>query len=405
MIAEQKRQQFSLILEEIGKSLDINEDQHKIAIKSYQEVAEWLAKENSSLAPYSPEILPQGSFLLGTMIRPWGREDELDIDLVCKLMGKAPHWVQYNLKQKVGDRIKDHGTYKRMLDEEGRRCWTLVYANSTKFHLDILPALVGHNYKTVLEKAFSTYDGHGSEELILRITDKEEENYFSETDSLAWPNSNPFGYAGWFQQRATLASIRATFLNESIMPIPTYQKQKLPLQRIIQILKRHRDMRFEGDEHKPISIIITTLAAHAYQKETGIIEGLINVVDRMTQFIDERYDPVTGKVIKWISNPVNSGENFADKWPESPVKETNFYKWHEAVKADIALWDKEIGMPNIKSVLSKSFGENYVNESFEKLGENIHYLRNEGKLHMASASGILGASGTVVKSHTFHGQD
>jgi len=404
-MTEQKKKQFSFLLEELGKSLDISEDQYQEAVRSYQSVAKWLAEELTPLAPFSPEIQPQGSFLLGTMIRPWGREDELDIDLVCKLLGKAPDWVQYNLKQKVGDRLKDHETYKKMLGEEGRRCWTLNYADSSKFHMDILPALVGKNHKLILEKAFADFDKQSSEELIIRITDKKETNYYSETDPFRWPNSNPFGYAGWFQSKASFALMKAKFLSESIKPVPTFQKNKLPLQRIIQILKRHRDMMFEGDEHKPISIIITTLAANAYQKETDIIEGLTNVVKRMPQFIEPRYDPATGKVIKWVVNPVNPEENFADKWPETPIKETNFYSWHRNVQEDIAAWENEIGMSNIKRILSKSFGEKYVNESFEKLGENTHQLISEGKLHMADSTGVLGATGTLVKKHTFHGKD
>lgn len=42
------------------------------------------------------------------------------------------------------------------------------------------------------------------------------------------------------------------------------------LQRIVQILKRHRDIMFNGDEDKPISIIITTLASRAYRGETNL---------------------------------------------------------------------------------------------------------------------------------------
>ena len=52
---------------------------------------------------------------------------------------------------------------------------------------------------------------------------------------------------------------------------------RTPLQRAIQILKRHRDMRFlehKCEEYKPISIIITTLAASAYQNETDVLLGV-----------------------------------------------------------------------------------------------------------------------------------
>ena len=49
---------------------------------------------------------------------------------------------------------------------------------------------------------------------------------------------------------------------------------KTPLQKAIQILKRHRDIMFKDDtKHlKPISIIITTIAAELYRNEDNIVE-------------------------------------------------------------------------------------------------------------------------------------
>ena len=66
---------------------------------------------------------------------------------------------------------------------------------------------------------------------------------------------------------------RREFLAESMQEarvedVPEYQV-KTPLQQGIQILKRHRDIMFvEDPDDKPISIIITTLAAHAYNNES-----------------------------------------------------------------------------------------------------------------------------------------
>ena len=48
--------------------------------------------------------------------------------------------------------------------------------------------------------------------------------------------------------------------------MPEYGFAKGVLQRAVQIYKRHRDIFFEGKENAPISIIITTLAAHAFEK-------------------------------------------------------------------------------------------------------------------------------------------
>lgn len=59
-------------------------------------------------------------------------------------------------------------------------------------------------------------------------------------------------------------------LAESVRAVPKYQSNKTPLQRAVQILKRHRDIMFAGDEDKPVSIIITTLAAKAYQEKVRL---------------------------------------------------------------------------------------------------------------------------------------
>ena len=63
----------------------------------------------------------------------------------------------------------------------------------------------------------------------------------------------------------------------SVEPLPIDgKKSKLPLQRAVQLLKRHRDVTYANStkEEKaaaPISIIITTLAAHAYQGEGDVL--------------------------------------------------------------------------------------------------------------------------------------
>lgn len=111
-----------------------------------------------------------------------------------------------------------------------------------------------------------------------------------------------------------------------------YYRVRTPLQLAIQILKRHRDIYFaDSVEIKPISVILTTLAAHAYDNETRLAAALISIVDRMTDFIETR------KGIKWIANPSHPTENFADRWVEDPARQDAFYSWHAVVSADIAL--------------------------------------------------------------------
>ena len=411
MLTQEENKQFSEILETLGETLDITESQYKAAVSSYGAVGEWLAKPESSLAPYKPIIRPQGSFMLGTMIKPVCEDDDLDIDLVCELTGKNPQWTQYHLKQVVGNRLKDNEAYKNMLDKEGRRCWTLSYADSAKYHMDILPSIVSSGYNTVLEKAFSatalTALDNNYESLAIRITDNKQNNYYTDTAAENWMKSNPFGYGKWFFNAADVTTLRKSMvLSEAVNPVPKYNMEKLPLQRVVQILKRHRDVMFNGDEDKPISIIITTLASKAYKKETSIIEALMNVVANMRIYIESRYETSVGKVFKWVPNPVNPQENFADKWIEHPQREKNFFKWLDQVEYDIQTITQKRGLQYIAESMKKPFGEQAITKTFSTLGEKKLNLRESGTLKMATGTGILSSVGTVATpAHNFHGND
>ena len=408
MLTQEEKKQFSEILETLGETLDITESQYKAAVSSYGAVGEWLAKPESSLAPYNPVIRPQGSFMLGTMIKPVCEDDDLDIDLVCELTGKNPRWTQYDLKQTVGSRLKANETYRNMLDKEGRRCWTLVYSNSANYHMDILPSLVCNGYNIVLEKAFSaTALDKDYDSLAIRITDNKQDNYYTDTVADNWMKSNPFGYGRWFFNAADITTLsKSMMLSAAVNPVPKYCKEKLPLQRVVQILKRHRDIMFNGDEDKPISIIITTLASRAYGKETSIIEALTNVVANMRNHIESRYDLNASRMIKWIPNPVNPEENFADKWMEHPQREKNFYKWLDQVEYDIQSIIQQRGLHNIGDAMKKPFGDQVITKTFSTLGERNMNLREKGVLKMATGTGIFGTAGTVAAAaHNFHGND
>lgn len=366
------------ILDDLGKSLDISQTEYDAAVTSYMAVGTQLSKEGSILAPFKPEILPQGSFLLGTTTKPVNESDDLDIDLVCQLRGKSSTWSQYELKQKVGQQLKD-GRYKDLIEHpDGRRCWTLRYRENSdnKYHMDILPCIVDSNYRILLENAFASNSLDNLSNLAIRITDKTHSTYYSDTNHLNWLKSNPFGYSKWFFNRAYQgASIRAYALKDSIQPVPKYQSEKLPLQRIVQILKRHRDIKFsaaskEEKENKPISIIITTLAAKSYQGEQNVVEALQNVVSTMARHIAD-YNPFTGQPMKWIANPVNPEENFADRWVDPATmrpnkKQTTFYTWLNELQKDIQMISQQTSRRMIIDAMQRPFGGELIRKNFAR---------------------------------------
>jgi hypothetical protein len=146
-----------------------------------------------------------------------------------------------------------------------------------------------------------------------------------------------------------------------------FKLKKDPLQRVIQILKRHRDIMFGRDDDKPISIIITTLAARAYQKETDIVNALKNILKTMDSFIEEKYVPKYGRAIKWIGNPINDEENFADKWPEAKEKEDNFYAWLGKARMDFQTLQTG-DFTRIYRILKTTIGTKSVNEACRNIG-------------------------------------
>lgn len=408
-------------LEELGKQLDITQNEHEEIVKSYQAVGYWLSKDNSSLTPYSPKILPQGSFMLGTIVKPINPEDDIDIDLVCKLEKKPTSWTQRDLKIKVGDRLKFKSTYDRMLweykdgeyyAEGGRRCWTLKYADVAGYHMDILPSFSSQNLTYLMEKNFSIDSNLGEDDLqglAIRITDTENENYKTDTNIENWHKSNPFGYAQWFLQKALISKRKMFSLIESIDPIREYEKEKLPLQRVVQLLKRHRDIMFCSDEfdseNRPISVIITTLAALAYDRSENLIDAYSGIVERMRNFIEDRFDPETGQYEKWVVNPINRVENFADKWSDVKQKQDYFYLWLDKLEEDLEKIkdSKGKGLQYLNESFSKMYGKEIANKVFSNHGKNKTVLREQGQLRMAAGSGILGSIGAKVPNHNFEG--
>ena len=343
-------------LQQLAESLDISDAQYEAAVKHYEAVGDWLNKDDSLIAEYDPQIYPQGSFRLGTMIKPVNDKDEYDIDLVCELKAlRKENVIQKQLKDMVGDRLKKNERYRKML-KEGKRCWTLQYADSSRFHMDILPAIPDEGINGIASEISTNL----AENAIL-ITDRE---------LYQWQRSNPVGYAEWFKERMRIQfTAKRMLLAESLMAnvedVPEY-KVKTPLQQSIQILKRHRDIMFaDNPDDKPISVIITTLAAHAYDNEADLLEALQNIIAKMPSLIERDEQ---GNAL--VTNPVDPNdppENFADKWKKHPEKEVRFRKWLEQLKDDLDTALRAGNLSDMIEALKPRFGDRIVNEAVSKV--------------------------------------
>lgn len=319
-------------LEALVEELTIPPGRYEQAVNRYTSLGDWLHRDASTVKQYDPQVYSQGSFRLGTAIRPENENGQYDIDCVCELRALTKSSLtQSRLKELLGYEIELYRKAQSMLNPlaEGRRCWTLQYADGAQFHLDIVPALPnGADTKVLLER--SGLDARWAATAIA-ITDNEHRNYWIFSDD--WPRSNPKGYAAWFKSRMSVIFDRkrrrlAERANASVESIPEH-KVLTPLQQAIMILKRHRDTMFSArPKDKPISAIITTLAGHSYEGEETIGQALVAILskmDRFIQVINQGY---------YIPNPADPLENLADKWAKHPQRREAFYEWLQAARID-----------------------------------------------------------------------
>lgn len=328
-------------LEDAIRDIEVPDAAFEAAVAKYKSLTDWLERPASALADSEPRIAPQGSFALGTAIRPIGRSNEYDVDLICRLNWSKSETSQYRLKQAVGNEVCKYAERHAMskAPEDKRRCWTIEYADGTKFHIDILPCILdATEYRAALKgRGIDNFDDFDRlTEDALAITDKTAPTYFAVGG--AWPSSNPLGYAQWFkdQQKDAFSEARSGMVRKGLFSkaedVPEY-KIKTPLQKAIMLLKRHRDSMFSDDgDKKPISIIITTLAARAYRNTEGLVETLSDILPRLDESIEYR----DGNA--WVGNPVNPAENFADRWAEDDELASAFDDWLRVVRQDFGAY-------------------------------------------------------------------
>lgn len=324
--------QITKLLDTIIDHLDIPKSYYERAVARHKSLGAWLCRPDSKVAAFRPHVSPQGSFRYGTVNRPLLATEEYDLDNVTTLAIAKTAMTQKELKHLYGAEIKEYAKANGMLApvEEKDRCWRLIYADEVNFHLDTLPCVPEE--QDVIRAIASRGVPLHLAALAVAITDRRHPQYEQFTRALL--SSNPRGFATWFEECArpsALPRIRQLVearLYASVEDVPPYE-WKTPLQRSIQILKRHRDVMFQDDPCAgPISMIITNLAAHAYAGETDLWSALTNIIENMPQYVN----PTKPRV----PNPADPAEDYADKWAKDPSLEDNFWAWHTQVKIDTA---------------------------------------------------------------------
>ncbi len=351
-IPERQKDILSII-----SSLDISPTMYKNAVDKYNAITKFLNDYG-----IEADMYPQGSFAFGTVIRPNATNPSAsyDLDFICQVRGSRVDYTPSDLRQIIEEALSSSGIYGGKLTVY-KECFTIEYAdvNDIGFTIDIVPATdeTVENKNRLIKKSLEP----GLIETAIAIPKHNGERNYS------WLTNNPKGLRTWFDAKNEpfLAASRSAYrerlfaanrvLFASVEEIP-HELDRSALQRVIQILKYHRDVFYakikDGDEIKPISAIInvvTTQIASRYDPNCSVFELLEYVLNELNIYAQQQtltfkdFAQIYGSRTvfsrpdgKWyISNPANPEDNLADKWNQNERIPTHFFRWVKAVKDDL----------------------------------------------------------------------
>jgi hypothetical protein len=326
-------------LEALALEVELPDSAYEKAVDRFKDLGAWIGRQESRLHGFDPHVFPQGSFALGTAITPPDRGENYDLDLSCNLRSGVTRQThtQKELKHLLELELDAYRQGRNIQEplEEKNRCWRLHYQGHPGFHMDTVPGIPTEaarrnelrklmENRLTMDTALATTVANES----MWITDRTSPSYAAISQD--WGASNPSGYLKWFHSR--MVGLEEQLAEDAkVTAVPEY-KRKTALQRAIQILKAHRDRMFlKAPDSKPISVIITTLAARAYRPTHSLTEALTTILGELNAF------RLSGS--SEILNPTNPAENFADKWIHPDYNEhdlkRSFHIWVEQVTTDL----------------------------------------------------------------------
>ena len=373
-ILSSRDSQLDDLLTRICIKLELTDTQRNSAKDRYVAIGKWLGDPESILAKMNSIIYAQGSLRLDTTVKPI-KYEEYDLDIVCELTNFTGTEGPVETLNLIEARLKQHETYRAMIERKNR-CIRINYAN--EFHMDIMPA----------------YPDRSNHEGCLLVPDRAEDN---------WSPSNPKGYAEWFDHRC----LNRIFLEAraKLEPFPDHDEapRKPPLKRIVQLMKRHRDIVFQKEDgDAPVSVVLTTLAGHHYSGSYFVNEGLGQILTGICGSI-----PAVGRLI--VLNPAHQDEDFSEKWDNNPLNYKLFKKWVREFAQEWQLLRATSGLESISEKLRSMFGETVADMAFKEQAAAIQKQREKNSLHVAinknvGLTTIIGSGSVPIAKNTFFGE-
>ena len=333
-----KIKKLAMIFDSLANELNITASMLDKAETAYNALGAYIKASNED---WDVAIYPQGSFELGTVIKPLTEEEQYDVDLIIHV--KHPSFNAEQLRNAVMELLLKHGRYEGKVENK-KPCIRIQYAESSQFHMDIASAI----------------DSFSNDESIQIAR-------FDGISSYYYDISNPIGYIKWFKSTMQYEEFRkaqAVFEAQTVVQELKLSRIRTPLQKAVQILKRHRDIYFmnrNDSDNRPSSIIVTTLCAMAYANEN---DALVLA----------------------------------------------FREWSAKAKMDIITNpDRFIDndQSSLRTNLLESFGKRDMEKALDIYGKQIGDLADSGKLYYAAKGGNVTLNeqeGKAYNKHTYYGE-
>lgn len=369
------------LLNRICIKLQLNKTRKERVEESYNALCKFIEKSDGYFGKFENiDFYPQGSYRIQTTVKPKGG-DEFDLDFILEIKGEWKNEDPMELLKELYSLFKSNGVYETKVELKNR-CVRINYEDD--FHIDILPSFAAKR---------SEYDTN------IKVPDRESKD---------WTDSNPKGYGEWFNEKGDLVD-RTILLEKrvqaSIEELPRDKPYEIisPLNKVVQLIKRHRDVYYkEKDMNGVRSIIITTLCANLYDGDSSEYSSMEKIINGISNLISNENEVLE------IYNPVNKDEKFSEKWDNDKKEYLDFCKFILEFKKNLKKINMSEGINQKVVKLEELFGEKIVKESLIEQAEYISELRKGNKLKISTVNGMLITGGTEdykpIEEHTFYGE-
>lgn len=397
---------WEAMLIEASELLSLTEPQYTLICNRYETLQNILTAAEDPLL-HEAHIFVQGSIGLKTAIKPAKNATDdmatVDADAII-LLPNAGNASADEILMAIEKRFRD-GSRVQTPVQQLRRGIRITYADENPgFHMDITPAR--------LSKGNTDDKGFGYLEVPDRVT--------------GWKASSPRSYSKWLDQIANreirvvldhteFAQFHRKLAEATQDPLPEYDSYVSgnPLRVAIKLIKRHRDewaIKTKQQDARPISAILTTLATLAYaevveeSQHTSIkpIEAILKIVEKMPKFVE--FDAAGNAYVK---NPIDSRENFAEKWNRPDGEGTKyriaFSNWYASARETFAIGFEQLGsISKLEEVVGQSFGipTSRIQSIIDTFPRNwtLPGLKAGESLNTLSTTALFGAGFSASKS-------